>query len=186
VQAGLTYAYEVVARDAAGNLSPASSRVIVTTPQPPPPTVPGPPAVAPVPPSPASVGAPPPPVAAPGPLPLVAASARALAPVATMLPGARQVGRAVARRAGLVVRFRAPPGARRATIDVFRTKAGVHTVLESRRFAVRAGVNRISLGSRSLRRRLRPGLHLIAVTLRTADGRAGGRATLFVRVVRRV
>jgi hypothetical protein len=176
VQAGRTYAYDVRARDAAGNLSSASNRVTVSTPPASAPTVPGPQAGAAVS-LPARVGV-------PAPLPLVVASDRAPPPVATILRGVRRVTRAGARRSGLVVRFITPQEARRATISLYRTRSGRRTLVARRRVAVRDGVNRISLDSRAVRRRLRPSLYLITVTLRADDGRVGARASALVRVVR--
>jgi hypothetical protein len=118
------------------------------------------------------------------PLPLIAGTPAAPRPAATMLSGQKRVGRAAARRNGLLARFSAPQGARRATLKVYRSRKGVLRLVGTKRVSVRRGANRVKLNGRTLRSRLTPGLYVIQVTLATSSGRSGAAATKFVRVVR--
>jgi hypothetical protein len=118
------------------------------------------------------------------PLPLIAGSQAAPRPVATMLSGQKRIGRAAARRNGLLARFSAPQGARRASLKVFRSRNGVLRLVGTKRVSVRRGANSVKLNGKALRSKLTPGLYLIQVTLTTSSGRSGAAAAKFVRVVR--
>lgn len=109
---------------------------------------------------------------------------RSPGPLATILSGRGRVSLARARRAGLRVRFTAPPAAASATVREYRTVGGKRHLVGSRTAAVHGGTNAVALDAAAIRRRTRPGLYALAVVLRGAGGTPGPPAQVVQRVVR--
>jgi hypothetical protein len=116
--------------------------------------------------------------------PLGPGTTRAPALRATVLRRSQRISRARARRSGLTAVFRAPRGARRATVRAFRMRNGRLTRIGSKTVRARAGRMTVRLNSRAIRSRLTPGLYHLEITVRNARGRAGEPVTAFVRVRR--
>jgi hypothetical protein len=171
-----SHSVALTATDAAGNTTTRTLNYVVRA-------VPAPPA----PPAQQRQVTPPPApvVLGPAPVQVLASTSRAPALVsARMLRGQKRVKRASARRRGLVARFSAPAGARRATLRVYRTVDGDLQLVGTKSVSVRRGTNRVRLSGRVMRSRLRAGLYVIKVTLRNSAGRGGTAASSFVRVIR--
>jgi hypothetical protein len=101
--------------------------------------------------------------------------------VATILPGDRRLSLARARRSGLRVRFRAPSGARSATLRASRSGG---RLLGTRSATINAATSELALDAPAIRRRIKPGRYVLRVVLRDSAGSAGPAASTTVRVVR--
>jgi hypothetical protein len=125
-------------------------------------------------------------LAAPAPQPIIrVAGVTATPPLsASGLRMATRVTAAKARRAGLKATFTAPSAGRSAIIRIYRMTGGKRHLVGLKRTALRPGRNTVQLNAGVLRRKLKPALYQVEVTVRDANGTAGRAISANVRILR--